>query len=404
MRKMSYRFINYLLSATVLIFAFQGCQKDEVITPDPPKTYQRAEISKISSLGVFSPDDIQQILNASGANIPFTLEYSVEALSVNYYSIDMQGNMIPVSGALFIPQQVSDLPLLSIQHGTETKRDRVASVSPNNSVEGIFGLLTASMGYMSLVPDYPGFGISTMNHPYMHAASLIPSVVDLMLASKQFAVDNQITLNGQVFLTGYSEGGFVSLITQKQIEEYYKNDFILTAVAPMSGPYDLKGTFDTIFQSGEYITPAYGAYCFSAYNEIYGWNRLSDMVNEPYASNLPGIFNGSMMWGEVLDELPASFTDLIKPSFRQAYNDGSEVAIISAISENTILDWSPQTPLHFIHGDADAVVPYQNTLTAIEKLSAKGAVDIQLTAIPGGTHVSSGPEAIILALEWIETF
>ncbi len=60
---------------------------------------------------------------------------------------------------------------MSIQHGTETKRDRVASVSPENSTEGIVGLLSASMGYLTMVPDYPGFGVSTCMHPYLHAES-----------------------------------------------------------------------------------------------------------------------------------------------------------------------------------------------------------------------------------------
>ena len=104
--------------------------------PDSPKIYERGDITKVSSLGVFSVDQIQQMFNTKGADMPFSPKYEVEVLSVSYYSCDENGSLIHVSGAFFIPQTDSDFPLLSIQHGTETKRDLVASVSPNNSTEG----------------------------------------------------------------------------------------------------------------------------------------------------------------------------------------------------------------------------------------------------------------------------
>ena len=93
---------------------------------------------------------------------------------------------------------------MSIQHGTETKADLVASVSPNNSVEGLVGLITASMGYFTVIPDYLGFGVSDIMHPYMHTESIIPCILDFMRAGKSYCSANQISLNGKVFLTGYS--------------------------------------------------------------------------------------------------------------------------------------------------------------------------------------------------------
>lgn len=392
------------LSTILTSILFSACKKDERITPNAPISHQIGEIHEIRSMGVFSPNEIQQILDESGAIFPFELSYGIEAFSLDYYSINARGEMILVSGALFIPQCEDELPLLSIQHGTQSKSDLVASVSPQNSVEGMIGLMAASMGYITTIPDYPGFGISHTSHPYMHAASLIPSVLDLMSAAKTHCSENQIKLNSQVFLTGYSEGGFLSLATQKTIENHYSNDYDLTAVAPISGPYDLTGMIDTIFKSNSYGNPAYIAWFFTAYNDIYGWDRLDDIMNAPYAEMSPGLFDGSHGWGQIESQLPSEYDKLIHPGFRDSYLNGNEAKTRAAVAENTLLDWVPQAPVHFIHGDADQIVPYENATTAFSRFTANGAESIQLSNIPGGTHASSGPAAINLALEWFETF
>jgi pimeloyl-ACP methyl ester carboxylesterase len=279
----------------------------------------------------------------------------------------------------------------------------VASVSPLNSTEGIVGLISASMGYMVVVPDYLGFGSSRIMHPYLHAESLIPCVIDLMRAARSYASTNQISLNGQIYLTGYSEGGYVTLVTQKAIEESYPAEFNLKAVAPLSGPYDLQGMIQSIFQSGHYDSPAYIAFFLTAYNNVYGWNRLNDFFNAPYASKMPGLFDGSKTWGEVVTSLPASFSALMKPAFITDYLAGNEADVQTAVQENTRLNWVPQTPIHFFHGDADEIVPYQNAVTAVETFISNGAANVQLITITGGTHETTGPVAVVGALQWFES-
>jgi len=172
----------------------------------------------------------------------------------------------------------------------------------------------------------------------------------------------------------------------------------------MAGPYDLKGMVDSVFQTNNYGTPAYIAYFLTAYNEIYGWNRLGDFFNAPYSASTPALFDGSKSWGEVVNQLPSTFSDLVNPDFVTDYLDGNEPEVQAAIQENTLLDWTPQAPIHFFHGDADLVVPYQNVLTAIDIFTSNGATDIQLTTIPGGTHDTSGPIVMVGAIQWFEGF
>ncbi len=403
MNKLNQYSKQYFILLVLFAFALTGCKKEEA-DPTPAPTYERGDISKSNLTATYTANEIQQIFDAANVTIPFDLNFDVKVLSVSYYTIDGNGNQMITSGAFFIPQGTDNLALLSFQHGTESKRDRVASVLPTNSTEGVIALMTASMGYMTVVADYPGFGVSNVMHPYFHAESLTPCVIDFMRAGKSYSSENHITLDGRVFLSGYSEGGYLTLLTQKEIEEKHANEFSLTAVAPMAGLYDLKGTVDTIMASADYVTTAYVAYFLTAYNEIYGWDRLGDIFKDPYAAKMPALFDGSKTWGEIINQLPATFSEMMNPDFVSNYNNGNEPELIMALQENTFLNWTPQTPIHFFHGDADVTAYYQNVLTAIEKFTANGATDIHLTTIPGGTHETAGPAASMGAIQWFEEF
>ncbi len=401
--KFNFRIVLFLFFVLLISITFQGCDESKKI-PFEPEIHERGEIENVVSMATMTVNDIQQLLASVELAIPFTLSHSVEAISVTYYTIDGSGIEQIASGAILVPQGITDLPMVSIQHGTETKRDLVASVSTVNSVEGFVGLIMASMGYVVLIPDYLGFGVSNVMHPYMHAESLVPSVIDFMRSGKIYCSENQIVLDGRTFLTGYSEGGYVTLVTQKVIEEKYTSEFNLTAVSPSSGPYDLEGMMQTIFQSNSYSNPAYVAFILTSYNTLYNWNRLDDFFNEPYASMMPDLFDGSLTWGEIVNHLPSSFSELMNSAFISDVNNGNEQDFLSVIQDNTVLDWAPQTTIHFFHGESDEIVPIQNAYTAIENLTANDAINIILTVIPNGTHESSGQSAIFGTIEWFETF
>lgn len=386
----------------IIIFSYSCNQNDD--NPVIPEVHERGKLAEVKNIGSYSKQDIEQILNNVQLNTPFTLLNSVKALSVTYYTVDHDKKEQLASGALFIPNSSANLSIISLQHGTETFSQSVASVNPAGTVEGISGLMMASMGYLVFAPDYLGFGVSDVSHPYMHAKSLTPCIIDFIRAGKKYIANENILLNDKLFLTGYSEGGYLSLAAQKEIEENYSGEFNLTAIAPLSGPYDLKGTADSIFQNKQYSTPIYIGYLLTAYDKIYNWNRLEEMFNSPYSNRVTSLFDGSKTWSEIGTQLPSEFTDLIKTDFANSYVSGLEFEISNALADNTLLNWKPTTPIHFFHGDADDIVPFNNVLEVIESFEAIGATNIQLTTILGGTHETAGPKALIGAIEWIESF
>ena len=84
----------------------------------------------------------------------------IRAVKLTYRSPDHTGELKVLSGALIYPDDNLIHPLMSTQHGTVTKRTAVALVNPMNSSAGMSGLFTAFQGYITLVPDYAGFGDS----------------------------------------------------------------------------------------------------------------------------------------------------------------------------------------------------------------------------------------------------
>lgn len=302
-------------------------------------------------------------------------------MAITYFSSDFNGNEIRVSGALMVPQTAGISPMLSIQHGTKTRRDEVASVSALNSMEGVTALLTASLGYITCVPDYPGFGVSQTLHPYTHAASLAVSVIDLLRAARTYCENNNIQTDGRLFLTGYSEGGYATLAVHKELQQKNSTEFTVTAAAPMAGTYDLKGTADFLFLQPVYNYPANMAFFIYAYNQIYGWDRLEEIFRAPYAAQIPGLFDGTKTFAEINAQLPAQVDLLIQAQFISDYFDGQETEFENALYENSPIDWQPLAPMHFFHGDADDVAPYQNCLTAMDSLG-DSAADLKFPAAP----------------------
>ena len=78
------------------------------------------------------------------------------------------------------------------------------------------------------------------------------------LRSKKCTLNNFIQFNEQLFLEGYSEGGYVTMAAVKEIEENLSHEFNITMSFPMAGAYDLSGVLVDLMLSEEvYPDPYY---------------------------------------------------------------------------------------------------------------------------------------------------
>jgi predicted esterase len=394
---LKYKTYIYLFFAALL---FVSCSKNSN-SPVEPIIESRGQVVSVSSLGTYSAQTLQLLATnvLVGAQSNFTLLYDVDSYKINYSTIDPQGNLVVASGALFIPRGRNNLSIMSLHHGTVTSRTQVASANPFNTGEG---LIAAALGYLALEPDYLGLGDSNILHPYHNAKSSANAVIDFIRAGRSYASSKNITLNGQVFLAGYSEGGYVTLAAHKEIEQNYSNEIKVTASSPMAGAYDLNLTASTILQQSTYNQPSYLAFFFQAYNSIYGWNRINDVFNSPYAERIPSLYDGTKTTDQINAQLTVNVNQLFKQSFLSSFLSGKETAITAAFTANSLLNWTPHAPIRFYHGNADEYVPYQNSVNALNYFKLQGST-VELITINGGTHESAGIPSILDAITWFES-
>ena len=166
----------------------------------------------------------------------FSADYDVNMYRVTY-NMPYLEDTVEVSGALFVPQAFDDpcgLPIHVYMHGTIFKRTDAPSFM---SIEGTFGGLMSTLGQLVLMPDYVGLGTSELMHPYVHARSESDAGYFLMKAASTLSEELGYALNGQNFISGYSQGGHAAMALARDLATTaYGDDFPLTAAVPGSGP------------------------------------------------------------------------------------------------------------------------------------------------------------------------
>ncbi|WP_347925755.1 lipase family protein [Pontimicrobium sp. SW4] len=393
--------MNFKYLLLLFVLTFTGCSADQNDDNIIVLSQNRGDIVSVTKIGAYTPDQIKQVMQSQGYDISILdhLTYSVEFNKVVYLTTNQNGDLVEVSGTVLIPQTQEAFPLFSIQHGVEFHRNNVTSVRGADIGEGLVGLVMASLGFATTIPDYLGYGESTVIHPYIHAKLTATTTIDLIRAAKKHLSSTNVSLNNQLFLYGYSEGGYATLATQKEIEQNYSDEFSITAAAAAAGPYDILESVKREFENKDYPYMPNIALLFTAYNEYYEWNKLDEIFNAPYAQKMTSLFSGNWSNQEIENQLPSSFEELMKPSFVESVLNGSATDVISAFTENTLLDWTPRSPIRFYHGDEDQIVPYHNALTAYENLTSAGG-EVELITLNGKNHGNANVFSIIGAMEW----
>jgi hypothetical protein len=201
------------------------------------------------------------------------------------------------------------------------------------------------MGFIVVMPDYIGFGSSAnLPHPYLHAASTTQSILDLLRAVKELGTESQIVAKptSDLFIFGYSQGGWASMELQKAIEANYSSEFKLIASSGGAGPYTIEYIDQYITSQTEYPMPFYLAYLLNAYKTIgVISNPLSDFFQAPYAAKIPGLFDGLHSGGAINAELTDTIANLLTPEFRTQYATNPKFSEIkSAFLANSITPWN----------------------------------------------------------------
>ncbi len=320
-----------------------------------------------------------------------TTVYGYKAYKIPYSTTDEEGNTVAVSGLMVVPVGLPDvvnttlgLSMVSDDHGTIFANEDAPAVLAgiNNAPSGSSVVLTSLFGFVTLQPDYIGFGDSKDHyHPFVLKKSLANTTVDFIVAAKKFAADNKINLNGQLFITGYSEGGYAAMATLQKIEKEGKLQ--VTLAAPMAGPYAFDAMAMGVLSQPTLSVPSFMADVGYAY-AISHDEDVASVINEPYASRLENLLDGTKAHTEIdaaLTKVTTGANGLFNPQFVNNFFTDPNYWFKKAAQENNVHNWVPQTAVRLVHCKGDDVIPYAISELTQGTMSALGASNVVLVPV-----------------------
>ncbi len=381
-------FLRWILLLTLTVSVLSCSDND-----DPGPRADSTNLVAATSAGSWSAADLKLLAQLAGRDLDVSLiKHNVDIFKV-VYTTRYHDTEIQASGLVLLPNTTTGRPMISFQRGTIVKESDAPSVQPRQSEDVVSYSALASMGFITAVPDMIGFGESKdVFHPYYIQEATANAVIDLLRAAATLAEEKNIEYNHQVLLAGYSQGGYSTLVAHKALEAAAMPEFQVVASFPAAGGYDLPGMLEYFTTLDTYPDPYYLGYVGLSYQSYYDREELlGEFFKEPYATRIPSLFNGTNSSGQIDNQLTTDIGELI----RDEILEGSEsylpnVFLKEKFAENSPLNWTPQAPIYFYHGDADVVVPLENSIATYENLLANGADPdhVKLIVLEGYDHSS----------------
>ncbi len=441
-----------VLIVTMLLAALYGCGSDSSNPAYPVSSYPLVSASKTASLtalqlqsaleksltemtGLSStmggePTATQQEFKGIIDNIlNFFKKYmsnDIDVYKIRYDGAGYKG----LTGLLVIPKDANDpgrkFPMLAYQHPTQVLR----KMSPSNFGLGKdqiladdqmtipLALILGRAGYITVVADYPGLGDNHDVHPYC-TKTLGPVVTAMMQATRQHLINEgrSAAWNGELYLTGYSEGGYATVVTAQDVQQNFSTEYKLKTVAPLDGPHSLSEVMRGVMLNADakfsapyflpYVIAGYGA-AYSSTIPVLAFEKA--VVNptvtnpdtkkqEPFNPNLYTRLDGSYKGAEI-----NNYIKLVQPyegprsiltsDFIKELNSTDSTVYKALRANDSVYGWVPASTSKFVffHNFLDDLVPYKNTSVAVTEWQKQTNVDHVpfLEFIPGLGSVHAG--------------
>ncbi len=372
--------------------------------------FAQGEIVSYTKTNTLTIADLDSVLASFGAQGLLTPEYELDVYKVLYRTpYRTLNNLVTVSGAMVVPKNTQcPVPMAMYMHGTASDRTGVPSYG---SQEMNIGLLFGMLGNIVVLPDYLGLGdsdTSVIVHPYIHAFSQANDGINMIRAGRHLEDSIGITDNGQLFIFGYSQGGFAAAATLREIETNYPTEFNVTAVAPMSGAFDLTGAQkDQIGSDSAYATPGYLPYIILSYQSIYGnlYDSIQQVLKSPYDSTMPALFYSKNYGiGYINTQATPVPKAMVQDSTIANFEADSLHPLRLALAESHLLDWTPQAPVKLFYCSEDEQVTPLNSTNAFAAWTANGAPNVQIQNLGAYDHTGCVQYALINGLGYINGF
>ena len=392
----------------LLLFVFAGLFLNSCNDKDTPEpTSYENFISTELKLQISSQEAVANFIKAAPEAVAISplIRYDVEVRKITYKTIFKDKN-IQASGLVCLPKTAGNYPILSFQNGTNTLNSEAPSENSDNDMFAIMESITA-MGFIVVIPDYIGFGESSnLAHPYLDAKSSTQSILDIIRATKEYSTDDKVLAKAtkDLFIFGYSQGGWATMQLQKTIEKDYSSEFNLIASSCGAGPYSIEYMNKYIVEQPIYPMPYFMAYLLNSYDIMDAFtNPLSDFIQAPYVAKIPGLFDGKHSGGAINAELTTQMASFLTPEYRAGFaTDAKYAGVRSAFLSNSITAWKAKTPMKLFHGANDDLIPPGISSKILADFKAAGLTDsqIQLVSIQGADHATGIYPTGIQTITW----
>ena len=325
---------------------------------------------------------------------------------MEYNTVGGAAEVTNATGGIMVPQGTDAActgprPVLVYTHGTTVEKSYNIA-SPANGEAALVAAMYAAQGFIVVASNYAGYDASRLPyHPYLVAEQQSNDVIDSLRAARAAFPRIGANDSGKLFITGYSQGGFVAMATHKAMQTNYASEFKVTALGGMSGPYNLPKTTLTVFQGGVNAgATVFSPLIYTAYQKTYGniYTTPSDIYESAYATGIETLMPGALTFNQLfttgklplklwadrplvtgdpnLDALFASGVgtpNLLKSSFRAAVLADANHPVRVAAAKNDLTTWTPNRPVAMCMGAQDPVVFATNTVEAATAFASRGA-------------------------------
>jgi len=400
---------------------------------------------------VLNAQSNQQLFALSGTPV-----CDITVYRVRYNTVGGANEATKASAALMVPTGADpkcrgSRPIVLYAHATTTDRAfNIANLQDPQNAEGLLlAAFFASQGYIVVAPNFAGYDTSTLTyHPYLVADQQSKDMIDALTAARTALPLASVLMtrdSGRLFITGYSQGGYVAMATHRAMQAARMT---VTASAPMSGPYAIAAFVDAVFagrvNSGATI---FSTLLLTAYQKSYGniYASADTVFESPYATGIDALlpttasrgdlyaqgklpkdafFNPTPPAPEFADITPATTptnlapifargfgaSNLIKNTYRLSYlqdaaanPDGGWPVVTTgiaaatptlawrqALKQNDLRNWIPTDPIFLCGGNADPSVFWFNTQLMQSYWLAHAPPSTPFTVLDVDSPASSG--------------
>jgi len=392
--------LSLVLISSLVLFA--GCgdieNSDENIVESTSDKFSTQFISA-EVIDDITPSVMLSVVN-SAIDPTATNAFGYKAIKITYNTKGQNDEDIVASGLLVIPtasgayqayraskgETPFSVSMICDNHGTIlTNAEAPSNVEVKDGLPNypLAVSMTGYAGFAGVYPDYIGYGESNdENHPYMLKKASARASLDMIKASMKYMADENIPINRQLYISGYSQGGYTAMALAQEVESSFSDSVNLMGVAPMAGPYLVDAFGDATIQSNAIMgVPGFLAFLVDSYTNAYENLTLQEMVVEEKVSAFDGLFDGSNSLTEVHVQLGMGLNTpinyLLQDNFISDYESTPTHEFREALKENNVGNWAAKSKIKLIHCTNDDVVPVAMTNGIEYILNSMGASSVE---------------------------